>query len=113
MTIHVNTVPAEGHTLVEVAGEIDLESSDALREQLSELFDGGHHRLILDMQGVTFLDSSGLRALIDCLERAQRQDGFLRLAGMREHVVKVFQITRMTTVFPIYFSVDQAIADEF
>src|SRR5258705_8458309 len=83
-TIHpaLGTVrTADGVTLAELAGELDLASAPALREQLLGLLRPGFSRLVLDLSRVSFCDASGLAVLVGTGRRARLLGGFLRLAA--------------------------------
>lgn len=70
---------------------------------------GGRSRAVLDLQGVTFVDSSGLGALISCLRHLHGRSGDLRLAAMSDTVRALFELTRMHRVFAIHASTDEAV----
>jgi anti-sigma B factor antagonist len=98
-------------TVVVVNGEIDVYTAPSLRERLNELVAAGHHDLIVDMQGVDFLDSTGLGVLVGGLKRARALDGALQLVCGQEKILKVFRITGLTRVFPIHPTLEQALGD--
>jgi anti-sigma B factor antagonist len=96
-------------TVVEVAGEIDVYTAPKLRECLVELVNSGRHNLVVDMERVEFLDSTGLGVLVGGLKRVRAHDGSLRLVCTQERILKIFRITGLTKVFPIHDSVTGAI----
>jgi anti-sigma B factor antagonist len=98
-------------TVVEVGGEIDVYTAPKLREQLVTLVQAGHYHLVVDLEGVDFLDSTGLGVLVGGLKRVRAHDGTLRLICTQERVLKIFRITGLTKVFPIYTSVADATAE--
>jgi anti-sigma B factor antagonist len=98
-------------TVVAVAGEIDVYTAPRLREELVALIDGGRHRVVVDMQGVEFLDSTGLGVLVGALKRVRAyDDGALGLVCHDDRILKIFRITGLTKVFTIDSSVPAAIA---
>jgi anti-sigma B factor antagonist len=102
---------AEGDsTVVGVEGEIDVYTAPKLREQLVELVNAGNYHLIVDMERVDFLDSTGLGVLVGGLKRVRAHDGSLRLVCTQERILKIFRITGLTKVFPIHDSVKDAAA---
>jgi anti-sigma B factor antagonist len=104
---------AEGdRTIVEVGGEIDVYTAPTLREQLIDLVSQGHQHIIVDMERVEFLDSTGLGVLVGGLKRVRAQDGSLRLVCTQERILKIFRITGLEKVFPIHGSVAEAVAAE-
>jgi len=99
-------------TVVTVHGEIDVYTAPSLRERLNELVAAGHYDLVVDMEGVDFLDSTGLGVLVGGLKRARAHDGTLRLVCAQEKILKVFRITGLTKVFPIHATLEEALASE-
>jgi anti-sigma B factor antagonist len=97
-------------TVVEVGGEIDVYTAPRLREQLVDLVADGKYHLIVDMERVDFLDSTGLGVLVGGLKRVRSHDGELVLVCTKSRILKVFEITGLTKVFSIHDSVDAAVA---
>jgi anti-sigma B factor antagonist len=97
-------------TVISVTGEIDVYTAPTLRERLNELVAEGEYNLVVDMAGVDFLDSTGLGVLVGGLKRARSHDGTLQLVCDQEKILKVFRITGLTKVFPIYASMEGALA---
>ena len=110
MDLSLSTRAQSGRTIVEVVGEIDVYTAPELREQLAELVDSGRHDIIVDMQGVEFLDSTGLGVLVGGLKRIRQHDGSMNLVCTQERILKIFRITGLTKVFPIHESVAAAVA---
>jgi len=99
----------DGSEVVEVEGEIDVYTAPRLRELLIELVNKGHFRLIVNMEKVEFLDSTGLGVLVGGLKRVRAHDGSLDLVCTQERILKIFRITGLTKVFGIHDTVDEAI----
>ncbi len=81
-----------------------------LRELLIDLVNGGHYQLVVNMEKVEFLDSTGLGVLVGGLKRVRAHDGSLDLVCTQERILKIFRITGLTKVFGIHDGVDEAIA---
>jgi anti-sigma B factor antagonist len=96
-------------TVVEARGEVDLYTAPRLKEELAELVDRGRNKLVVNLEGIEFLDSTGLGVLIGALRRCRESDGALALAAPTEAVRKVLRITGLDQVFPIHDTVDQAL----
>ncbi|MGZ4665898.1 MAG: STAS domain-containing protein [Frankiaceae bacterium] len=110
MDLSLSTRTEGDCTVVVVGGEIDVYTAPKLREQLIDLVSSGHYNLVVDMEGVEFLDSTGLGVLVGGLKRVRAHGGALRLVCTQERILKVFRITGLTKVFPIHSSVEAAIA---
>ena len=96
-------------TVVSVGGEIDVYTAPKLREQIVQLVEEGRYHLVVDMEDVEFLDSTGLGVLVGGLKRVRAHDGSLRLVCTQERILKIFRITGLTKVFPIHSSVAEAV----
>jgi anti-sigma B factor antagonist len=95
------------HTVVTVTGEIDLSTAPQLRDQLLELANDGNNQVIVDLEGVEFIDSTGLGVLVASLNRMRKNDGDLALVCSQARILRVFEITGLTKVFTIYPSLDE------
>src|ERR1700748_2172311 len=100
----------DGIEVVDVEGEIDVYTAPRLRELLIELVNIGHYQLVVNMEKVEFLDSTGLGVLVGGLKRVRAHDGSLDLVCTQERILKIFRITGLTKVFGIHETVDEAIA---
>jgi anti-sigma B factor antagonist len=98
------------HTILEVGGEIDVYTAPKLREKLIELVNEGSSHLVVDLEKVDFLDSTGLGVLVGGLKRVRNNDGSLSLVCTQDKILKIFRITGLTKVFPIFATVDDAVA---
>jgi anti-sigma B factor antagonist len=108
--LSLSTRTQKAHTVLAVGGEIDVYTAPQLRERLIELVEGGSHHIVVDMEQVEFLDSTGLGVLVGGLKRVRANEGSLRLVCAQERILKIFRITGLEKVFGIYPSVDDAVA---
>jgi anti-sigma B factor antagonist len=99
----------DGIEIVDVEGEIDVYTAPRLRELLIDLVNNGHYQLVVNMEKVEFLDSTGLGVLVGGLKRVRAHDGSLDLVCTQERILKIFRITGLTKVFGIHDTVDEAI----
>jgi anti-sigma B factor antagonist len=110
--LSLNTREQGGCTVIEVGGEIDVYTAPKLRESIFDLVNRGNYHLVVDMEEVEFLDSTGLGVLVGGLKRVRAHDGSLRLVCTQERLLKIFRITGLTKVFAIYDTVDGAVGDQ-
>ncbi|MFD1824588.1 MULTISPECIES: STAS domain-containing protein [Mumia] len=110
MDLSLETRALDGFRIVEVAGEIDVYTAPRLREALADLIESGHHHVIVDVEKVDFLDSTGLGVLVGGLKRVRAYDGSLDVVCTRARLLKIFEITGLTKVFGIFGTVDDAVA---
>lgn len=95
--------------VVGIGGEVDVYTAPKLRERLVELINDGNYHLVLNLEGVDFIDSSGLGVLIGGLKRVRAHEGSLRLVCTQERVLKILRITDLTKVFSIHTTVEDAV----
>jgi len=91
----------DGATVVAVGGEIDVYTAPKLRDKITELVGDGHYHLVVDLEAVEFLDSTGLGVLVGGLKKVRSYDGSLRLVCTQERLLKIFRITGLAKVFVI------------
>ncbi|HEX2382053.1 MAG TPA: STAS domain-containing protein [Acidimicrobiales bacterium] len=96
-------------TVLAVSGEIDIATAPSLREKLHSLLAEGRLRLIVDLDEVTFLDSTALGVLVGVLKRARTEGGELRIVCNQPRVRKVFEITRLDSAFDLCTTVEDAV----
>lgn len=102
MDLTLETREQDGRTLLAIAGEIDVYTAPKLRDKITELVNAGHHSLILDMEHVDFLDSTGLGVLVGGLKKIRAQDGTMALICSQDRLLKIFKITGLAKVFTIH-----------
>ena len=110
MDLKLGHYSKDGIEVVTVEGEIGIYTAPRLRELLIDLAGTNNYRLVVDLEKVGFLDSTGLGVLVGGLNRVRPHDGWLDLVCTQERILKIFKITGLTKVFGIYQTVDQAIA---
>lgn len=98
-----------GTATMRLQGRLDLVSAPGLRAAVDEAVARGQARLVVDLSGVTFVDSSGLGALVAGLKRARQAGGELRLAEAGEQVMTVLTLTRLIRVLKPYATVAEAL----
>ena len=91
-------------------GEIDLHISPNVTASLSMMIEKKPKQLIVDLSRVTYIDSSGLAALIEGMQNTEEYGGKFALAGLQETIRTIFEIARLDQVFQIFPDVDVALA---
>jgi anti-sigma B factor antagonist len=94
--------------VVRVRGEIDVYSAPRLRVVLSELPAPARYRVAVEMSGVTFMDSSGLGALVGAVKRARDGHGALCIVGAHENILRTLRITGLSRVMHACADLDEA-----
>jgi len=106
----LSTHETDGTTVVAVGGEIDVYTAPRLRDKFTELVAAGSYDIIVDMQHVEFLDSTGLGVLVGGLKKVRAHDGSLDLVCTQDRLLKIFRITGLAKVFVIHDSAEAALA---
>ena len=94
--------------MLDVEGEVDVFTAPKLREKIIALLDGGSDHLVVNLEKVLFMDSTGLGVLVGGLKRVKEKNGELALAGAQGTVLRVLSVTGLNAVFPMHDTVDQA-----
>jgi anti-anti-sigma factor len=101
---------SDGVAVVRLVGRLDLASAEAVKQQLVQAVGSGYRQLVVDLDGVDFLDSSGLGALIGGLKVARVARGNLRIARPNDQVRLVLELTTLDRVLYPYGTVEEALA---
>jgi anti-sigma B factor antagonist len=106
----LTTRDVDGTTIVAVGGEIDVYTAPKLRDKITELVAAGVYDLVIDMEAVEFLDSTGLGVLVGGLKKVRAHDGSLQLVCTQDRLLKIFRITGLAKVFVIHDTAEAALA---
>jgi anti-sigma B factor antagonist len=98
-----------GVTVVAPTGRLDVAGAPALKDAISEAVKNGQPRVVLDLEGVSFVDSTGLGSVIAALKQIRSSQGDLRLAAPNQQVRVVLELTTLDRVFPYYSTVEEAL----
>jgi anti-sigma B factor antagonist len=98
------------HTVLAARGEIDIAAVPTFRDQLRRLVEDGTSSIVIDLTDVRFIDSAGLRVLVDGLTRARRRDADLRVACPSASLRRTFEISGLDKVMNVHESVEDATA---
>jgi anti-anti-sigma factor len=110
MALNITKTKMDGVTVVHLSGAILFgEESRSLSNHVKELLTEGAH-VVLDLDGVTRIDSGGLGTLVALLVSARKGGSDVKLAKLGDHAKEVLHITRLTKVFEIYGEKEEAIA---
>ena len=96
--------------VIALEGEIDLHQSPHLKQQLAAVIARRPACVLVDLGRVTYMDSSGLAALVEAFQRLSNDGGKLGLFGLGQSVRHIFEIARLDQVFQIFPDVDTALA---
>jgi anti-sigma B factor antagonist len=100
----------ERSNVLPLKGEIDLHVSPSVTASLNQMIEKKPQRMVVDLSEVTYIDSAGLAALIEAMQKVEGYGGKLLLAGLQETVRSIFEISRLDQVFQIFPDADAALA---
>src|SRR5687768_9895477 len=101
MDLVVRVDDRDGWSVVHVHGDVDMTTAPQLREQVVNLVVGGQPKVVLDLQGVDFIDSTGLGVVIALLKRTRSHGGDLRLVSTRTPLRKLLELTALERALPL------------
>jgi anti-sigma B factor antagonist len=102
-------VTGDGIVVIRSEGRLNMASAPQLRSVVSESAAAGQSRIVVDLSAITFMDSSGLGALIGGLKTARQAGGDLRIAAPTEQVATVLALTNLDRVLRPFASVEDAL----
>ncbi|PYJ37141.1 MAG: anti-sigma factor antagonist [Verrucomicrobia bacterium] len=105
------TARRDRSSVLPLKGEIDLHVSPSVTASLNAMIEKKPRRLVVDLSDVTYIDSAGLAALIQAMQKVEAYGGKFLLAGLQETVRSIFEISRLDQVFQIFPDVDAALAN--
>jgi anti-anti-sigma factor len=97
--------------VVGLEGRLDMLSAVDVKQKLAAVVADGSHRLVIDLHKVSFVDSSGLGALVSGLKAARVAGGDLRLAGVDKQVRYILEVSTLDRVLRPYTTVEEALSD--
>jgi anti-sigma B factor antagonist len=105
LDFHARTEAAEnGAYVIAVAGEADLYSAPRLEAELEAAIAAGGREIVVDLTRTTFIDSTALSVLVDATKRLRPEGGRILLVCVDKNLVKIFRITALDRLFPIFAS---------
>lgn len=106
----INVRQRDEVTILEPKGKITIGVGDvALREAVHKELDAGHRKILIDMSGVTTIDSSGIGELVSTYTSVNNRGGKLKLLRLPDKVSDILQITQLISVFETYDDEDEAV----
>lgn len=109
MSVNLEIKERDGVAIISASGRLDRVSASQFRHRVSALVGEGRNRLVADLGGVDYIDSSGLAALISGLKSARESGGELRIAALGKQVRLALELTSLDRVLRPYEGVDAAL----
>lgn len=109
--LHAHVKEVNGYPVVELEGEIDLSTSPLFKDTVYKIIESGKRDIIIDLNGLEFMDSTGLGVLVAALKKTSMEGGSIRLICGKRNIKKVFVITGLDKVFAIYDNLQRCLDD--
>ncbi len=106
--MEVNIRKEEKVLVVSVIGRMDAVSAPDFDTQVEEQIDRGETSLVLDLSGLDYISSAGLRSMLTLAKKLKRKEGDLVLCGLQDVVKEVFEVSGFSTIFEICGSLEEA-----
>lgn len=106
----VSTRFLDGVPVIDVEGDVDMHTSPALLLALTRAADDHPAVIVVNLARVDFMDSSGVATLVQALKQVRPRGGQIRLAAPGGNVLRVFRLSNLTSLFPDYPSVPEAVS---
>ncbi len=97
-------------TILSLDGRLDLTSASSLKDASKDILENDSKKMILNLDGVDFINSSGLGALVSILKEVRSSQGSMRLSNLAPYVKEIFDITQLTNIFDIFSDEKQALS---
>ena len=107
--MEVGTTSYKRCSVVTVSGRVDSNTAPAFDEALINVIEGGQHNVVLELSGVEFMSSAGLRAMVSALKACNRGGGNLAVAAPSKRVVEVMDLAGLTLLFTIFDDLTAAV----
>ena len=106
--LRISVTAGPAHTLVTLAGECDLHTGRQLRDVLTSELSRGAQRMILDLSGLSFMDSTGMQVLLSVRTVLNVRGGTLSLVAPQPVVTRILELTGADQYIPVYGSLEDA-----
>ncbi|MGL4369461.1 MAG: STAS domain-containing protein [Spirochaetota bacterium] len=97
-------------TILDISGEIDLYNAPEIKDIINQLIEDQKYNVIINLEKVSYIDSSGIGALISSLSNLKKYQGGLKIINVYASVRKVFELTKLTSFFEIFDAEDEALS---
>lgn len=102
--------PSGDVMILDVQGKLTIgEGDELLKDKINSLIQQGHKKLILNLEGVPYVDSAGLGEIVRTYTTVSRQGGNLKLLNLTKRIEDLLSITKLLTVFDTYESEQEAL----
>jgi anti-sigma B factor antagonist len=105
----IDVTQSGGVTVVMPRRDLDMAAADQMKRTLTELVDKGQSKLLMDLGAVSYIDSSGMGALVAAMKHARSHGGDLRLCALQDDVRAIFELTRLIKAVTVHGTRQEAL----
>ena len=107
--MEITTKEVNGIVVLDIEGEIDLYNAPTLKDMIKKFMNEQKYNIVINLAKVSYIDSSGIGALISSLSNLKKYQGGLKISNVTGSVKKVFELTKLTNFFEIFDEEEEAI----
>jgi len=100
--VEIKVRDSDGVVILDIQGEIDLYNAPEIKKSIKDQTDANKKNIIINLEKVSYIDSSGIGVLISSLSQLRKIGGGLKITNVFASVKKVFELTKLTSFFDIY-----------
>lgn len=108
--MEINRRESADIVVLDISGEIDLYNAPEIKDTINQLIEDQKYNVIINLEKVSYIDSSGIGALISSLSSLKKYQGGLKIINVYVSVRKVFELTKLTSFFEIFDSESDAVS---
>jgi len=113
MGFEITDRTVEGVCILTLKGRLTVGEATPVRERVAEVLASGCNRIVLDLSGVDYIDSTGLGSLVICFTSVKKAGGALKLLKLNKRNVELLLLTKLHTIFEVFAEEDDAINSFF
>ena len=107
--MQLNTRLNENIIIIDITGEVDLYNSPNIKDMIIDKMNSGYKKIVLNLNDVSYIDSSGIGTLIYCRTTLNQANGQLKIINIKDSVKRIFELTRLVNYFNVFDSEEAAI----
>jgi anti-sigma B factor antagonist len=105
----VQIIDVQGHKVLVLSGEIDAYTAPLFKQAVTEILNGDEQHLIMDLQNLNYMDSSGFTILVSAVKRVSPHGGTVNLVGCKLHMDRILRLTKLSSMILLHQNIDDAI----
>jgi anti-sigma B factor antagonist len=102
MSLDIRETEREGVTILAMKGRLTVGEASSVREKVSEVLAKGCDKIILDLSGVDYIDSTGLGSMVICYTTIKKAGGALKLVNLNKRNIELLLLTKLHTIFEVF-----------